>query len=126
MKNCWDSLELRAVFLAEAPLCFLMLLMFPSKGRSQDPPDGDGICSLGLPRSPPANADDIRDMGSIPGLGRFLGGEQGNLLQYSCLENPMDRGAWWATVHRVVELDMTEVTLHACMICSATQDRLLA
>ena len=49
----------------------------------------------------PAIAGDIRDMGSIPGLGRSPGGGHGNPLQYSCLENPMDRGAWWATVHRV-------------------------
>ena len=56
----------------------------------------------------PASAGDIRDKGSIPGLGRFPGGGHGNLLQYSCLENPMDRGAWQATVHGVVESDMTE------------------
>ena len=48
----------------------------------------------------PANAGDIRDAGSIPGWGRSLGGGNGNPLQYSCLENPMDRGAWWATVYR--------------------------
>ena len=47
----------------------------------------------------PANAGDIRDMGSIPGLGRSPGEGHGNPLQYSCLENPMDRGAWWVTVH---------------------------
>jgi len=52
-------------------------------------------------KNPPANAGDIRDAGSIPGLGRSPGGGHGNLLQYSCLENPMDRGAWWAMVHRV-------------------------
>ena len=51
----------------------------------------------------PANAEDIRDLGSIPGLGRFPGGGNGNPLKYSCLENPMDRGAWWATVHRVTK-----------------------
>ena len=51
-------------------------------------------------------------MGSIPGLGRSPGGEHRNPLQYSCLENPMDRGAWWATVHRVTELDTTEATEH--------------
>ena len=50
-----------------------------------------------------ANAGDLRDMGSIPGLGRSSEGEHGNPLQYSCLENPMDRGAWWAIVHRVTE-----------------------
>ena len=47
----------------------------------------------------PANAGDIREAGSIPALGRSPGGGQGNPLQYSCLENPMDREAWWATVH---------------------------
>ena len=41
------------------------------------------------------------DLGSIPGLGRSPGEGNGNTLQYSCLENPMDRGAWWATVHGV-------------------------
>ena len=45
----------------------------------------------------PANAVDIRDMGSIAGLGRFPRGRHSNPLQYSCLENPTDRGAWWAT-----------------------------
>jgi len=50
-----------------------------------------------------ANAGDIRDTGSIPGLGRSPGGGHGNPLQYSCLENPMDRGAWRATVHRVAK-----------------------
>ena len=50
-----------------------------------------------------ANAGDIRDSGSIPGWGRSLGGGHGNPLQYSCLENAMDRGAWWATVHRVAK-----------------------
>ena len=51
----------------------------------------------------PANAGDVRDMGSISGLGRYPGGGHGNPLQYSCLENPMDRGAWRATVHRVAQ-----------------------
>ena len=51
----------------------------------------------------PANAGDIRDVSSIPGLGRSPGGEQSNPLQYSCLENPMDIGASWATVHGVAK-----------------------
>ena len=51
----------------------------------------------------PASVEDLRDMGSIPGLGRSPGGGHGNPLQYSCLENPMDRGVWWATVHRVTK-----------------------
>ena len=54
-------------------------------------------------KKPSANAGDIRDMGSIPGLGRCPGGGHGNLLQYSCLENPMDRGAWQAMLHRVAK-----------------------
>ena len=52
-------------------------------------------------KNPPASTGDARDAGSIPGLGRSAGGEHGNPLQYSCLENPTDRGAWPATVHRV-------------------------
>ena len=51
----------------------------------------------------PTNAVDKSDVGSIPGSGRFLEEGNGNPLQYSCLENPMDRGAWWATVHRVTK-----------------------
>ena len=54
-------------------------------------------------KSLPASAGDIRNMGSILGLGRSPGGGNGNPLQYSCLENSMDRGAWWATVHRVAK-----------------------
>ena len=49
-------------------------------------------------KNPPADAGDIEDMGLIPGMGRAHGGEHGNPLQYSCLENLTDRGVWWATV----------------------------
>ena len=52
-------------------------------------------------KNPPANAGDIRDTGLIPRSGRFLGVGNGNPLKNSCLENPMDRGAGWATVHGV-------------------------
>ena len=51
----------------------------------------------------PANAGHVRDTGLILGSGRFPGGGHGNLLQYSCLENPMDRGAWLVTAHRVAQ-----------------------
>ena len=50
-----------------------------------------------------ASAYNAGDLGSIPGLGRSPGEGNGNPLQYSCLENPMDRGAWWTTVHRVAK-----------------------
>ena len=54
-------------------------------------------------KKPPANVGDVRDVGSIPGLGRSPGGGDGYPLQYSCLENPVDRGAWRAAVHGVTE-----------------------
>ena len=62
-----------------------------------------------------AKAGVVRDLGSIPRSGGSPGGGHGSPLQCSCLENPMDRGAWWATVYRVTESDKTEVTLHAHM-----------
>ena len=54
-------------------------------------------------KSSPTNSGATRDAGSIPGSERSPGVKNGNPLQYSCLENPMDRGAWWATVHRVAK-----------------------
>ena len=53
--------------------------------------------------NPPANAGDMTEVGLIPGLGRYPGEGHGNPLQYSWLENPVDRGAWWAIVHRVMK-----------------------
>ena len=53
-------------------------------------------------KNSPANAGDVRDTDSVPGMGRSPGGGHGNSLQY-CLENAMDRGAWWAMVHRVAQ-----------------------
>ena len=64
----------------------------------------------------PANAGDIRDAGLIPGLGRSPGGGHGTPLQYSCLENPMDRGAWQATVHTVAKSQTRLKRLSSSMI----------
>ena len=58
-------------------------------------------------KEPAANAGEVRDMDSIPGLERSPGEGSGNPLQYSCLENPTDRGAWQAIAHGVTESDMT-------------------
>ena len=68
-------------------------------------------------KNPPANAGDLRDAGSVPGSGISPGGEHGSPLQYSCLENPMDRGPWRATVHGVTESETTErlSTVPRCM-----------
>ena len=62
----------------------------------------------------PASAEDLGDAGSIPGSGRSPGGGNGNPLQYSCLENPMDRGAWRATVHEVTKSQtrMKQLSMH--------------
>ena len=66
-------------------------------------------------KNPPANARDIRDMGSIPRLGRSPEGGYGNPLQYSCLENPMDRGAWWVMIHGVTksQTQLKQPSMHA-------------
>ena len=68
-------------------------------------------------KSLPTSAGDIRDVGLIPGLGRSSGRGHGNPLQYSCLENPMNRGAWWATVHGVAKsqtgLKQTRLSNHS-------------
>ena len=71
-------------------------------------------------KNPPANAGDIRDVGWIPGLVRSPGGRHGNPLQCSCLENPMDRGSWWATVHGVAK---SRIGLSMHMILQSNQLR---
>ena len=73
---------------------------FPDGSDSKDP-----IC----------NAGDTGDAGLIPGSGRSAGGGNGNPLQYSCLENPMDRGAWRATVPRVTK-SQTRLNIHAASV----------
>ena len=66
-------------------------------------------------KNSPANAGDIRDMGLIPGSGKSPGGKYGIPLQYSCLENPMERGAWQAMVHGVTKSQtwLKQLSLHA-------------
>ena len=66
-------------------------------GASSGFPGGTGVKNL------PVNAGDARDVGSVPGSGRSSGKGDGNPLQYSCRENPMDRGAWPARVHEVTK-----------------------
>ena len=67
-------------------------------------------------KNPPAIAGDVRDVALIPGSGRSLGGGHGNPLQYSCLENHMDREAWWPTVHRVAKSQtwLKQLSIHTC------------
>ena len=65
-------------------------------------------------KNPPANTGDSEDTGLIPGLGRSPGGGNGNPLQYSCLGDPMDRGAWWTTVCGVAK-SRTQVSDWACI-----------
>ena len=62
-----------------------------------------------------SSACNAGDLGLIPGSGRSPGGEKGNPLQYSCLENPVDRGAWWATVHGVTKsrTRLSDFTFHS-------------
>ena len=90
------------------------------------------LISGGFPRgsvvkNPPANAGDVRDLGLVCGLGRSPGEGNGNLLQYSCLENPMDRSAWswWATVHRVTNsrTRLKRLSRHACWFLRDLKDR---
>ena len=82
-------------------MCMWVIVCVWGWGRGSFP---DGLVVKNLPTG---------DSGSIPRLGRSPGGGHGNPLRYSCLENPTGRGAWWATVHRFAELDMSEVTEHA-------------
>ena len=76
-----------------------------------------GFLDGAVVKNPPASAEDARDVGLIPGLGRSPGEGNGNPLQYSCLGIPMDRGAWWATVHGVTLLDTTKQLSTQTILC---------
>ena len=76
-------------------------------------------------KNPPTSAGDLRDVGSIPGSGRCPGGGRGNPLQCSCLENPMDRGAWRATVHRVTVTHDWSDLAHTCPCLSSARQHWL-
>ena len=94
-----------------SPLAHFLLLCNPSWHITSTPSDIKYYLSLDwASQNLPASAGDMRDSGSIPGLGRSPGGGNGNPLQDSCLENPTDRGAWWATVHERAESNTTEAT----------------
>ena len=82
---------------------------FTSREKKGFPGGASGIKSL------PANAGDLRNADLIPGLGRSPGGGHGNPLQHSCLEKSMDRGSWWATVHRVTKsrTRLKRLSMHA-------------
>ena len=74
-------------------------------------------------KNPPASSEDIRDASSITGLGRSAGRGNGNLLQYSCLENSMDKGAWWTTVHKITgsHTRLKRLSTHAHCCCLVVQ-----
>ena len=74
-----------------------------SDNNEGKPPNSSASQVVLVVKNLPANAGDTRDMGSIPGLGRYPGVGNGNPFQHSCLENSMDRGAWWDTVHEVTK-----------------------
>ena len=71
-----------------------------------------------MTKSPPANAGDGKGMGLIPGSGKSPRGGHGNPIQYSCLENSMDRGAWWAPIHGVAKswTRLKHLSRHACVL----------
>ena len=99
------SLKIRCSCLYDQIL--IMLVSFQRNVLGWDPRK-QGLLGDSVVKNLPANAGEARDSGSIPGLGRSPGIGNDNPLQYSSLENSMDRGAWWATVHGFQRLDTIE------------------
>ena len=91
----------RGLFLTT--LCTAAASQTPACGPPYGAVESDSMEVALEVKNPPVDAGNLRDAGLIPGSGRFPGGGHGNPLQYSCLENPMDRAAWGSTVHRVTE-----------------------
>ena len=83
-----------------------------SKGRKEEKANTQVALMV---KNLPASPGDVRVAGSIPGSGRCPGGGHGNPLQYSCLENPLDRGAWWAAAQRVAksQTQLKQLSMHA-------------
>ena len=77
------------------------------------------LAAAAVVKNPPVNEGDIRDPCPIPGWGRSPAGGHGNPPQYFCLENPMDRGAWWTTVHSIPKSQTgpRQLSLHTCKHC---------
>ena len=106
---------LQGIFLTQGSNLHLLCLQVDSSPLSfPEKPESSSQVAL-VVKNLIANAGDIRDVGSIPGLGSFPAEGNSNPLQYSCLENPMDRGAWRTTVHRVAksQTQLKWLTSHA-------------
>ena len=100
-------------------------------GAGREVQEGGDICILMadsqvvlVVKSPPAKEGDLKDAGSIPRSGRSPGGGHGNPLQYPCLENPMDRGAWWVIVHRAAKsrTPLKQLGKHVADPCCCTSE----
>ena len=87
-------------------VCYVIALLYSRNWASWWLSGKESACSVG----------DTGDMSSIPGSERSLGGGNGNPLQYSCLENPKDRGAWWAIVHRVAKSQTEHTEWCSCIL----------
>ena len=109
MQSSWQ------IFLLKTKYCFyLNLKVYCKKKKLSNNKIQKGFPGGSVVKNPHTKAGDIKDAGSIPGAERSPRQGHSKLLQCSCLENPMDRGAWWATVHEVAKSDTTQATQHAC------------